>query len=98
MTIPLDDALRRGAAAAARYDVPQKVIDIGAQSLGRMPVEKRHVMEVDGLVDALLIIAERHGGPHADCATCEAIPNGLAVVMSVVRTETDPATQNKLGE
>lgn len=98
MTSPMEEALRRTTEAVERYEVPQRLIGLAAQSLEPMPAEVRHNSEVNALVDAIVRIAGEHGGPHDSCLTCHSVSNALAVSMGVVRAETDLALSRMYGD
>ena len=61
---PRAETLRRTAAAAARFRVPEAMIAAPAATLTRIPEAGRRQIEVDALVDAVLRIADAHG--HAN--------------------------------
>lgn len=86
---PIDETLRRAADAANLYRVPEKMIQVAATSLTRMPDNGRRDLEVAALVDAILHIAAAHQPCEVRCEVCEAVGNGLAVTLGVVRAEVD---------
>lgn len=98
MTSPLDEALRRTSEAAGRYGVPEKMIAAAASSLIRVRCPQRAELELGALHDAILTVADMHGGVHPGCPTCGAIGNALAVAMGVVRAEVDVEFAAKFGE
>ncbi|GIM88787.1 hypothetical protein [Paractinoplanes toevensis] len=93
----IDQTLRRTADAAARYEVPERKIGVATTSLTGMPDDQRQDVEVEALHEAVLHLADIHGGPHDDgCPDCHAIGNGLAVALAVVRAEVDVEFEQKV--
>ncbi|MGX6604809.1 hypothetical protein ACWKSP_22175 [Micromonosporaceae bacterium Da 78-11] len=90
MASEMDDALRLTADAVERYRVNERMVMYTTASLWALLDDQRQGAEVDGLIHAILEIATAHDGSHdGECATCDAICNGVAVAMGVVRAETD---------
>lgn len=92
----IDENLRRTSAAVNRYRVPERIIALAAGSLTSMTEQQRHDHGMDAIQDALLLVAEQHAGPHPDCVTCNAVSNGLAVTLGVVRAEVDVEMERKI--
>lgn len=96
MRVNLEEALRRTAAQVDIYQVPQEVIALAAESLGRLPVPEREGLKVRALHEAIILIAEGHLCGRVECTTCETIRNGLAVALAAVRTRIDVEMERKL--
>lgn len=94
----MDEALKRTTAAVERYRPPERMIAVAQRSLVGRDTEQRVCLEANALGDAVLEIAEAHGGVHENCATCVAIINGLAVTMGILRAEVEVEFAAKLGE
>lgn len=93
----MDDALRRTADAVRRYQVPDRMIALAAASVMRMPAGYRRRVEVEALTDAVLGIADTHGGTCDDtCLLCVRIRDALAVTMGIIRAEVDLEFQERL--
>jgi hypothetical protein len=90
MTSPLDNVMRRTAAAVAAYRVPERMIALAASTLLGAPDGPRLHLEVRSLRDAALLVAEAHRQQCTEnaCTTCEAIRYNLAVALVTVRSET----------
>lgn len=84
---PLDDTLRMTTAAAVRYDVPTDLVEAAVRDLMSMDDAARRRAGLVAMHDAVLHVADRHGGPHDACDTCTAVRDGLSVALSVVRAE-----------
>jgi hypothetical protein len=99
VTRPLDDVLRRTAAATAAYQVPERTIELAASALLGVPDGPRLRLEVRALRDAALLVAEAHRRDCAEsvCTTCEAIRYTLAVALATVRSETHPGLDERPG-
>jgi hypothetical protein len=93
----LDDLLRRCADQAARYRVPEQMTALTASSLQRMPAAARARSGTRALVDAIVRIAAQHRPCLGECGTCEAISNGLAVALGVIRAEVDAVLSHRFG-
>lgn len=91
MVGPIDDALRRAAAAAEAYGVPEAMTAVTASNLARLAGAGRTGIAMHALHEAVLIVAESHRSEcdEGDCATCDAIRNSLVVALAVIRTEVD---------
>lgn len=93
---PLDEMLRRTSAAVSRYRVPERAVALASSSLAALPEHARRHLEVRGLLDAVLRIADAHQPCEVPCEVCEAVRNGLAVALGVVRAEVDVDLERKL--
>lgn len=98
MTSPLDDALKRTAAAVDRYGAPENMIAAAAGSLTRLACAQRVGLEIDALHGAILTVADAHAGPHERCATCSAVRDSLAVAMGILRAEVEAEFAAEPGE
>jgi hypothetical protein len=86
----LGEDLRRTSRQVEAYAVSEHVIRVGARSLRRLPVAERKGIEIRELRRAIVFVAEAHQGCAVPaCVSCEAIRNGLAVALAVVRAEAD---------
>jgi hypothetical protein len=96
VTSPIDDGLKRASAAVRQYRVPDPMIDVAAGALVQMPDGVRQRSEIHALTDAILEVADKHGGIHDRCPTCDSIANGLAVTMGILRAEVDLEFRQRL--
>jgi len=93
---PTDDTLRRTAAAAKLYQVPEPMIAAPTGALTRIPEEWRRQGAQDALVDAVVRVAESHQPCPGECGTCQAVRSGLGVTLGVVRVEVNVEFEQKI--
>jgi hypothetical protein len=98
VTSPEAENLKHLSAAATRYAVRDEMTAFAANTLASMAQPHRGSAEVEALVDAVLVVADAHAGPHPDCPTCAAAANGISVALGVVRAETNIALTGMIGE
>ena len=99
MTSPADDNLKYLSASAQQYQVPDSIIDLVSGTLEPMDQPRRGLSEVDALIDAVQVVADKHAGPHEDgCDTCDGIRNGLSVALGIVRAEANLTFAKMIGE